>query len=175
MEEARPPFLHLTLPRGRERVAALMLWRRSVARDAESPLSGRRVFAFLEGGDDRVLGPAIEAVRSGGGCLVLVGTAPSALPVSCGIPYQAAPMPPGPSGEELASEALCRAVARVPADIPVTTVCAKGSCAAAMARLLCRVHPDLVFVSRRRTAARCRRLADARVALVDRGGHTRLA
>lgn len=152
-----------------------MRLRRPGADDVEMPLTGRRVFAFLEGGDDRVLEPAIEAVRSGGGCLVLVGTAPTAMGVACGLPYQPALAPSGASGCELASEALCRAVARVPEDVPVTTVCATEPVAAVMARLLARISPDLVFVSRRRTAARCRRLADARVALVDRGGRARLA
>ncbi len=162
-------------PSGTHAMVRLPMRWRSQAGKEECALSGRRVFAFLEGGDDRVLDPAIEAVRSGGGTLVLVCTAPMPIGVACGIPYQPALAPGWQSGEELSREVICRALARVPDDIPVTTVCAGQSLRASLARLLCRVHPDLVFVCRRRTAARCRRIADVRVALVDRAGRARLA
>ena len=150
-------------------------WRLRGRCDELEGLSGRRVFAFLERGDDRVLTPAIEAVRSGGGTLVLVCTAPMPIGVACGIPYQPALAPAWHSAEDLSREVICQALSRVPEDVPVTTMCAGKSLRTSLARLLCRVHPDLVFVSRRRTAARCRRLADARIALVDRAGRTRLA
>lgn len=137
-------------------------------------LTGRRVFAFLEAGDDRVLGPAIEAVR-GGGCLVLVFTTQMPIGVACGIPYQPAIAPAWQTSEAVGREFVCRALAHVPDDVPVTTVCASGSVQATLAKLLRRISPDLVFVSRRLTAFRCRKLADARIALVDRAGRARIA
>jgi hypothetical protein len=148
---------------------------RRQAGDGECALSGRRIFAFLEGGDERVLDPAIAAAREGGGRLVLVATAPMPIGVACGNPYGPALAPHWQSDEEFSREVICRALSRVPADIPVTTVCAGQCIQRSLARMLCHVHPDLVFVSRRRTAGRCRRLTGARVCRIDAGGRARFA
>jgi hypothetical protein len=111
----------------------------------------RRVLAVLEcrPSDDAVLDQAIAVAAESGGYLTLVAVVPPQLLWFCSGPYCAPRVTPAEL-EAQATQALARAVARVPTDVPLLTAIDRGKTRDVIARRVAVAAHDLVVVRQRR-------------------------
>jgi len=116
------------------------------------PETAHRVLAVLEclPSDGAVREHAVEVVSASGGYLTLVAVVPAVFPFNPGL--HCAPRVTKVELRAQAAAALERAVALVPADIPLITALDEGRVADVIARRVESAAHDLVVVRRRRRA-----------------------